>query len=82
MPALSCSEQLQAFYDAIISLNSGERVIGINFGERSVQYSQSQLPDLLKLWRMFYRQCGADSGLIDLSDTNVVLRGPPARIPR
>lgn len=82
MSVLPCTDQLQALYDAILALNTGERVIGINFGERSVQYSQNQLPDLLNLWRIFYRQCGADSGLVDLANTSVVLRGPPARIPR
>ncbi|WP_169305480.1 hypothetical protein [Hyphomicrobium denitrificans] len=75
-------EELTKIYNAIMALNSGQRVVGVSIGERSVQYYQQQIPDLQKLYRVFYRQCGADSGLVDLSDSSMVLRGPPARIPR
>ncbi|ADJ23030.1 hypothetical protein Hden_1218 [Hyphomicrobium denitrificans ATCC 51888] len=78
----TCVEELTKIYNAIMALNSGQRVVGVSIGERSVQYYQQQIPDLQKLYRVFYRQCGADSGLVDLSDSSMVLRGPPARIPR
>lgn len=68
--------------NAITALSSGKQQTGINFGERSVQYQQSNLADLQNLWRIWYRKCGADSDWPDLSATSVVERGPPARIPR
>jgi hypothetical protein len=78
----TCVEDLTKIYNAIMALNSGQRVVGVSIGERSVQYYQQQIPDLQKLYRVFWRQCGADSGLVNLSDDAMVLRGPPARIPR
>lgn len=78
----TCVEELTKIYDAIMALNSGQRVVGVSIGERSVQYYQQQIPDLQKLFRIFWRECGAESGLVNLSDTNTALRGPPARIPR
>jgi hypothetical protein len=82
VPVPTCTDELRKLYDAIISLKSGKSVTSINYGERSVQYAQNQLKELQQLYGIFYRQCGADSGLIDLSAGNMVERGPPMRILR
>ncbi len=77
-----CATVLPKLYDAIIALSSGQQRVGINFGERSVQYSQGNLSQLMQLYSVFWRQCGAGSGLVDLSAGNMVERGAPARYPR
>ncbi len=77
-PPPDCATELRRLYDAIMALSSGERVVGINYGDRSVQYGPEQLPNLQMLYRMFYRQCGATSGLVDLSAPAATRRGPPA----
>ncbi len=82
MPAPNCADELDKLYQAIMTLKSGKSVTSINYGERSVQYAQNQLKELQQLYGIFYRECGADSGLIDLSAGNMVERGPPAHIPR
>lgn len=82
MPAPNCADELRKLYDAIMMLKSGKSVTSINYGERSVQYAQNQLKELQQLYGIFYRECGAESGLIDLSAGNMVERGPPAYIPR
>lgn len=82
MPAPNCTDMIDKLGTAINSLASGKQQTGINFGDRSVQYSQANLADLKKLFRQWYRICGADSGWPDLSGQAEVLRGPPARIPR
>lgn len=82
MPTPTCAEELRKLYDAIMTLKSGKSVTSINYGERSVQYAQNQLKELQQLFGVFYRECGAESGLVDLSASNMVERGPPARILR
>lgn len=76
MPAPVCADELVKIYDAILALMTGERATSVGFGDRQVTYTQSQLKDLQAIYRTFYRQCGADSGLPDLAAT--VERGPPA----
>lgn len=78
----TCVEELTKIYDAIMALNTGQRVVGVNFGERSVQYYQQSIPQLQKLFGTFWRECGPESGLVNLSESNMTMRGPPARIPR
>jgi hypothetical protein len=82
MPAPDCLSELRKLYDAIMSLQSGKAVAIISIGERSVQYSQRDLKHLTQLFTVFYRQCGAESGLTDLSAGSMVERGPPLSIPR
>jgi hypothetical protein len=77
-----CADELRKLYDAIMALQSGQRVAGVNFGERSVQYTEGDLTRLQQLYSVFWRQCGADSGLVNLSAGNMVERGAPARYPR
>lgn len=74
-----CADELRKVYDAIMALSAGKQVVGITFGERQVSYSQAQLGNLQSLYRIFWRQCGADAGLPDLSATAAVERGAPAR---
>lgn len=78
MPALTCLETLQKLADAILALQTGEKVSGINFGERSVQYGQNNLKDLMQLYGLYWRTCGPDSGLPNLSASNLIERGGPA----
>jgi hypothetical protein len=79
MSAPDCAVILRQLHDAIIALGTGERVMTISFGGRSVTYTQNQMKDLRSIYAAFYRQCGAASGLVDLSNAAAVERGPPAR---
>lgn len=76
MPAPVCATELAKLYDAIFALQTGQAVTSISFGERSVSYGQAELPSLLKLWSLWYRQCGAESGYPDLAAQTE--RGAPA----
>ncbi|MFZ4807482.1 MAG: gpW family head-tail joining protein [Hyphomicrobiaceae bacterium] len=76
--APDCATVLRSIHDAIIALGTGERVMTISFGSRSVTYTQGQMKDLRAIYQVFYRTCGADSGLVDLSQAAAVDRGPPA----
>jgi hypothetical protein len=75
MPVPPCADELRKVYDAIMALSTGKQTTSVSFGERSVSYSQAQLNDLRATYSMFYAQCGASSGLPDLSS---VQRGAPA----
>lgn len=79
MPAPVCADELEKLYNAIIALQGGAAVTSISFGERAVSYSQSNLKDLLGLYRTFWRQCGTTAGYPDLDPSGSVERGPPAR---
>ena len=46
------------------------------FGERMVEYGPAKLNDMIRVYRMLYRQCGAGSGLPDLA-TGLQQRGGP-----
>lgn len=76
---MSCTTTLQTLHDAIIALATGERVMTISFGGRSVTYTQNQMKDLRQIYQTYWRECGADAGLPDLSNAGAVERGPPAR---
>lgn len=78
MPAPDCATELEKLYNAIMALQGGAQVTSISFGERAVQYGQSNLPDLLRLYHTFWRRCGATAGYPDLSPAAAVERGPPA----
>lgn len=78
MTAPVCADELRKIYDAIMSLGTGKARTTISFGDRSVTYSQSQLRDLRDIYGAFWRQCGADSGLPDLTAAGAVARGRPA----
>jgi hypothetical protein len=79
MSAPDCATVLRQLHDAIIALGTGERVMTISFGSRSVTYTQNQMKDLRDIYAAFWRQCGPDSGLVNLSSAAAVERGPPAR---
>lgn len=76
MPAPTCADVLARVHDAILALMTGERAVSVGFGERQVTYTQAQLKDLQSVYRLYYRECGSDSGYPDLSNT--AERGPPA----
>lgn len=76
MPAPDCLTELRRLYDAIMALQSGERAVQMGFGERQVTFHITQLNELRQTYALFYRKCGADSGLLDLSKP--IERGPPA----
>lgn len=78
MPATppTCADELRKLYDAIMALQSGQRAVQMGFGERQVTFHVTQLSELRQTYALFYRQCGADSGLLDLSKP--IERGPPA----
>lgn len=76
MPAPDCLAELRRLYDAIMALQSGERAVQMGFGERQVTFHTTQLKDLRQTYGQFYKLCGAESGLIDLS--KAVQRGAPA----
>jgi len=78
MPAPDCQSELQKLYAAILALNTGEQVTSISFGERAVSYAPGQLPQLLALYRTFWRACGREAGYPDLSAGHDAERGPPA----
>ncbi len=78
MPAPPCATELAKLYNAVMELQSGKRATTISFGDRSATYAQGQLQELLQLYRVFYRQCGATEGYPDLA--NPIERGPPMRI--
>lgn len=77
MPAPVCADELEKLYTAIMKLQTGAQVTSIGFGERNVQYGQAQLGELINLYNVFHRQCGADEGYPDLAST--AERGAPAR---
>lgn len=76
MPAPICADELAKLYDTITALQSGKTVASIGFGERQVSYTQGDLPALMRLWSLWWRQCGAASGYPDLA--TAIERGPPA----
>lgn len=76
MPGPDCLTELRRLYDAIMALQSGERAVQMGFGERQATFSTVHLNDLRQTYALFYRRCGADSGLLDLS--KAIERGPPA----
>lgn len=80
----TCADELRKLYDAIMALSSGAKRQTVTFGERSVTYSQQNMRDLLALFRTFYGTCGADSGLVDLSEAmrGGAERGPPITLTR
>ena len=67
MTAPVCATELARLYTVIVALQTGEAVTSIGFGERQVSYVEANLPSLLKLWSMWYRACGAESGYPDLA---------------
>lgn len=73
---LICADELRKLYDAIMALTTGQQATSIGFGERSVSYSKTDLGALMKLWTLWYRVCGTDSGLPDLAAATQ--RGAPA----
>ena len=75
-PVPDCASELRKLYDAIMALQSGQRAVQMGFGERQVTFSTVHLSELRQMFALFYRQCGAESGLLDLS--KAVERGPPA----
>lgn len=76
--APDCETELRKIYNAIIALSTGERAVTVSFKERSVTYTQVQMSQLSGMYRTFYRMCGPESGLPDLSSTTQ--RGGPARV--
>ena len=76
MAVTPCTTVLERLHEAIVALAAGDRVTQVSFGDRTVSYGPGQLADLQRVYRMYYRECGASSGLPDLSAA--VERGPPA----
>lgn len=76
MPPPVCANELERLYAAINDLTAGKSKTSIGFGERQVSYTAADLPALMRLWSLWYRQCGADSGYPDLGAA--VERGAPA----
>jgi hypothetical protein len=76
MPVSNCEDELRKLYDAIMALQTGERAVQMGFGERQVTFHVTQLKDLRQTYALFYRDCGAESGLPDMSQP--VQRGAPA----
>ncbi len=77
MAAPDCATILDKLHEAMIALATGERAATVSFGERSVTYTQQSLEGLERLYRTYYRQCGAGTGYPDLSVK--AERGPPIR---
>lgn len=77
MPAPPCADELRKLYDAIMALSTGEKRASISFGDRQVSYSSANVAQLTALYRTFWRTCGADSGLPDISSQAATLRGRP-----
>ncbi len=77
MAVPTCAQELEKLYGVIMQLGAGKSVTGITFGERQVSYTPNQLKDVQGLYRIFWRQCGAEAGLPDLSAQASVERGPP-----
>ena len=78
MAAPTCADELRKIYDAIMALSTGAKATTVSFGDRAVTYTAANLKPLTDLYRLFYRQCGAESGLADLSGAKAVERGTPA----
>lgn len=78
--APSCIDMLFKLHDAIISLQTTGRVTTISFAERSVTYTPADLKSLQQMFRVYYRSCGAESGLIDIADQSLIERGRPVTI--
>lgn len=76
MPAPVCADEIGKLYETITALQAGKAVASIGFGERQVSYVQGDLPALMRLWSLWYRQCGAASGYPDLAAG--IERGGPA----
>lgn len=77
MATQTCGEVLQNLHNAILALVGGSKATSVSFGDRSTTFTQANLKDLKDIYRLYYRDCGSDSGLPNLSAT--VERGPPAR---
>lgn len=73
----NCDDVLRRLYNAIIDLQTGKKTTSISFGERSVSYTQANFKQMMDLYSQFYRTCGADTDLPDLSASALVERGRP-----
>ena len=71
-----CTDRLHQLYDAILAVGAGEQAVRVRFGERQVEFGPAKLNDMIRVYRMLYRQCGAGSGLPDLA-TGLQQRGGP-----
>lgn len=80
MPAPDCLTELEKIYNAIISLQTGQNTTSISFGERSVTYTQAQVPSLITLYRTFWNTCGRGTAWPNMAPAAAVERGPPGRV--
>ena len=76
---MSCEADLQALYDAIIKLGTGQQLVRVSHDGTASDYTPADLDTLLDIYRLLHNQCGAKTGLPRLDRTAMVGRGGPAR---
>ena len=82
--ALSCSVDLKSYYDAYVALSTGQSEVRMRSADhREIEFARGDINAVLRMYIMLYEQCGAESGLPDLSGvtgTSLIRRGGPATI--
>jgi hypothetical protein len=74
-----CPKLLKGMFDAINAIGSTGQVQQVRFNDREVKFfGSTDLTDLVRLYRLHYRHCGATSGLPDIDSPAMVSRGRPA----
>ena len=77
---MSCEDDLQALYDAIIRLGKGDQLVRVSHDGSTSEYTPTDLDTLLDLYRLLYNQCGAGTDLPRLDRTAMARRGGPATV--
>lgn len=78
---MTCATDLQKLYDAIIAASSGQKVVSSGHKDKQVGFNQSNLSEMIKIYRQLYAACGASSGLPEFQDLSqpTAKRGRPVR---
>ena len=66
---LSCIDVLKKLQNAIFDLASGSKTVEVSYDNRTVKYTDASMSALHNLYKRYYSECGAGSGLVDLTST-------------
>jgi hypothetical protein len=76
--AVDCETELRKLYDAMMLKLQGRNRTKARYEDQESEYGSVRMADLEGMYRAWYNQCGAQSGLPDI--TNKQLRGGPAHV--
>jgi cytochrome c553 len=61
MASLSCAARLELAEDALHDLLTGKKTVSVAYGERRVQYSESNIAELRKYVQELRAECGTST---------------------